>query len=333
MAAEAATNGPWDVVFTWVDGARPGFQTDLARALAASASPPHPRAIGANRFRPTPCLRYALRSIAKHGRGLGRIFVVTNGERPAWLEADGERLVFVDHAKIIDADHRPTFNSNAIEWCLHRIPGLSDPFVYFNDDVLLTADFSFANGMATSPPTLSLEGWPMYRDPTAIDPVGGSAAFNASLLDERFGPRAARPEAPHEPLMLHKAVLAELERAWPAEIAATRAHKLRTPRDVVLPRMYVHYLLEQLEAAARRGDGPPPRLAPTSAVLLSYGGPSADFSSQLQRLPEHLGAFLCINDELGERGDGEGADNERLLEAFLAWFYPTPAPWERDRRP
>jgi len=34
-------------------------------------------------------------------------------------------------------DDLPTFNSAAIECHLHRIPGLSENFLYFNDDFLL----------------------------------------------------------------------------------------------------------------------------------------------------------------------------------------------------
>ena len=46
----------------------------------------------------------------------------------------------------------PTFSSPAIEAHLHRIPGLSDKFLYFNDDVMFGSEvwpddfFTYATG-------------------------------------------------------------------------------------------------------------------------------------------------------------------------------------------
>lgn len=59
------------------------------------------------------------------------------------------RLVF--HRDFMPEDKLPTFNSRAIEMYLHRIPGLSDHFLYGNDDMfplgpLAEEDF-FQNGL------------------------------------------------------------------------------------------------------------------------------------------------------------------------------------------
>jgi hypothetical protein len=46
----------------------------------------------------------------------------------------------VPHEAIFpNASHLPVFSSPAIEAHLHRIPGLSERFAYFNDDVFLGA--------------------------------------------------------------------------------------------------------------------------------------------------------------------------------------------------
>ena len=37
----------------------------------------------------------------------------------------------------MDPEYLPTFNINSIELNFHRIPELSDQFVYFNDDMFL----------------------------------------------------------------------------------------------------------------------------------------------------------------------------------------------------
>ena len=58
------------------------------------------------------------------------------------------RIVF--HRDFIPADYLPTFNSRAMEMFLHRIPGLSDCFLYGNDDMFplspLSEDDFFIDG-------------------------------------------------------------------------------------------------------------------------------------------------------------------------------------------
>jgi UDP-N-acetylglucosamine-lysosomal-enzyme len=53
---------------------------------------------------------------------------------------DNTRLTIVPHSDLFpNKSHLPVFSSPAIEAHLHRIPGLSQRFAYFNDDVFLGA--------------------------------------------------------------------------------------------------------------------------------------------------------------------------------------------------
>ena len=82
-------------------------------------------------------LKFSLRSIEKFAPWVRRIHIVTNGQVPSWLNLKNPRIQIVSHRDIFqNQSHLPTFSSPAIECHLHRIPGLSDKFVYFNDDVL-----------------------------------------------------------------------------------------------------------------------------------------------------------------------------------------------------
>ena len=57
---------------------------------------------------------------------------------PAWLDLSNPRIKVVPHWDIFpNSSHLPTFSSPAIEAHIHRIPGLSDTFLYLNDDVML----------------------------------------------------------------------------------------------------------------------------------------------------------------------------------------------------
>jgi UDP-N-acetylglucosamine-lysosomal-enzyme len=79
-----------------------------------------------------------LRSIARFAPWVRHIWLVTNGQVPHWLRTDHPRLTVITHAQIYpNRSHLPVFASPSIEAHLHRIPGLADKFIYFNDDVML----------------------------------------------------------------------------------------------------------------------------------------------------------------------------------------------------
>lgn len=93
---------------------------------------------GENRFRDNEELRYSLRSVWKFAPWVRKIWIVTNGQVPHWLKINHPRLEVVPHSRIFrNKKHLPSFSSPSIEANLHLIPGLSDKFLYFNDDVML----------------------------------------------------------------------------------------------------------------------------------------------------------------------------------------------------
>jgi hypothetical protein len=69
---------------------------------------------------------------------------------PHWVDRDNLKVVL--HQDIIPQEYLPTFNSTTIEMFLHRIKGLDEEFIYFNDDIFpvrpcVEEDF-FRNGRA-----------------------------------------------------------------------------------------------------------------------------------------------------------------------------------------
>ncbi|RZF40440.1 hypothetical protein LSTR_LSTR013902 [Laodelphax striatellus] len=82
-------------------------------------------------------LRYSLRSLEMYAPWVRKVFLVTNGQIPSWLELENPKLSVITHEMIFpNRSHLPTFSSPAIETHLHRIPGLSEKFLYLNDDIL-----------------------------------------------------------------------------------------------------------------------------------------------------------------------------------------------------
>ncbi|XP_062373984.1 N-acetylglucosamine-1-phosphotransferase subunits alpha/beta isoform X1 [Sardina pilchardus] len=97
--------------------------------------------VSASRFEDNEELRYSLRSVERHAPWVRHIFVVTNGQIPSWINLDNPRISVVTHQDIFqNQSHLPTFSSPSIETHLHRIPGLSQKFIYLNDDVMFGKD-------------------------------------------------------------------------------------------------------------------------------------------------------------------------------------------------
>lgn len=91
------------------------------------------------RYRDWGFFNYWFRAVEQYAPWVHHIYLVTDEQVPEWLNTDNSKLTVVDHTEIIDKEYLPTFNASAIELNIHKIPGLSEHFVYFNDDTFLGA--------------------------------------------------------------------------------------------------------------------------------------------------------------------------------------------------
>lgn len=103
------------------------------------------------RFRDWENLKYWFRGVEKYASWVNKIYFVTYGHLPKFLNTNHEKLVITNHKDFIDKDYLPTYNSNVLDLNLYKIKGLSEKFVYFNDDTFIIdkvkpEDF-FKNGL------------------------------------------------------------------------------------------------------------------------------------------------------------------------------------------
>lgn len=131
-----------DFVITWVDGSDLAWQAQKRLYEASDAhyvenSLSTEFLSGDMRYRNWDLLRYWFRGIAENAPWVRYIHFVTWGHLPKWLNVNHPKLRIVEHRDFIPPVYLPTFNSHAIEFNMHRIPGLSEQFVYFNDDTFL----------------------------------------------------------------------------------------------------------------------------------------------------------------------------------------------------
>lgn len=118
-----------DVVIPWVDGNDPQWLEQKER-YDGIISPDK----SSSRYRDWDNLQYLLRGIEQCWPWVHKVFVITCGHAPVWLNKDCDKLRFVTHAEFIPSEYLPTFNSNVIELNMHRIPDLGEHFIYLNDD-------------------------------------------------------------------------------------------------------------------------------------------------------------------------------------------------------
>lgn len=128
------------MVYTWVNGSDPIWLKSYFLHKYPNSFSEKNVSTEKNRYRDSDELRYSLRSLEVNAPWIRRIYIVTDNQIPYWLDLDNERIEIVTHQDIFpfSAD-LPVFSSPAIEAHLHRIPGLSKRFIYFNDDVFLGA--------------------------------------------------------------------------------------------------------------------------------------------------------------------------------------------------
>lgn len=150
-----------DFVVTWLDSSDPQWQADYVKYKSARTG----RTESA-RFRDWGLFKYWFRAVEKYAPWVNKIYIVTNGKFPEWINKNNPKLVLVKHSDYIPDRLLPTFNSITIEMFMHLIPGLSEHFVYFNDDFYLNGPiepcYYFKNGLPCDSNCESILNVPIY---------------------------------------------------------------------------------------------------------------------------------------------------------------------------
>lgn len=170
-----------DMVIPWVDGADPVWRTEkeLYEGKVGDDRPV--------RYRDWDNLRYLFRGIEKNMPWIRKVHFVTWGHIPAWINRDCSKLNIVKHEDYIPKKYLPTFSSHPIELNLHRIKGLSEHFIYSNDDIYFLKPIQptcyFKNGLPVDSAiqsVLKFERW---------DGIDHIVVNNLILLNRNFNKR------------------------------------------------------------------------------------------------------------------------------------------------
>lgn len=309
-------NFPIDIVYTWVDGDDPEFQ-EIRRQYAPPDA--RPEISGPMRFTSHDELRYSLRSIGNFAPWVNHIYIVTNGQRPKWL-AGHPKLTLVTHRDILEPEYLPTFNAKVIESALHRIPGLSEHYIYFNDDMLLLrplrpTDCFTASGLMFA----YLEDIPIPPGPPAkSDTATIWGIKNARDAVLRTRGRCINLRTQHLFYPQLRSIAEACEREFAADYDRFRRNRFRAMDDLQCTG-FLHQAVAYLEGRSV--------CTRASYWYVNIGRPGVELLYEkilAERGTTEARMAVCLNDNTKSRLE----DAERLLSSFLERCFPEPSQFE-----
>ncbi|SMX71614.1 Stealth protein CR4, conserved region 4 [Brevibacterium sp. Mu109] len=315
-----ALNEPVDIVYTWVDGDDPRWRQRMVAARDERADDgAEVSSTAESRFTSRDELRYSLRSLEYYASWARHVYIVTDGQAPSWLDTSNPRVTVVDHREIFsDPRVLPVFNSHAIESQLHHIPGLSDRYLYLNDDVLFLRPtdpelFFTGSGLAKHfPSTVPLDiGGQSVRDL----PVMSAAKRGREHLIQRYQ-RTVTQRFKHTPHAQLRRVLETMEAECPELFAEVASSPFRSPHDVSIPSSLHHF------DAAMQGLSVEGRIGYQFIDLASH-----DLALRLSRAARRTDLdVVCLNETTIPPQSEETID--ALVGEFLEDRFPVPSSFE-----
>jgi hypothetical protein len=334
-----------DFVIAWVDGtdekwiAEKNKYSDKSKGSDPSKSDA--------RYRDWDNLQYWFRSIEANAPWFDRIFFVTWGHVPAWLNTDHPKLRVVRHDEYIPAEYLPTFSSHTIELNLHRIKDLSDRFVYFNDDTYLNrrlqeSDF-FSKGLPCDTAALNVHCYALSR-PIQMISVRDTGVINEHFemkkcirknlnkwISPRYGKEMMRtlaligaPRFPgfyisHAPQSYIKSSFDEVWRAEPDVLSETCSHRFREITDVN------QWVIKEWQLASGRFT---PRAASFSkAYFLGNVNRREIAEKAASDIINQKSRMICINDS--EMPDEDYFFCKETVNSAFEKMYPEKSSFER----
>lgn len=317
-----------DFVIPWVNGRDPEWQKEKDLYSERLSVEEDVRDI---RFRDWGTLKYWFRGVEKYAPWVNKIHFITWGHLPEWLDTKHPKLHIVNHKDYIPEQYLPTFSSHVIELNMHRIPGLSEHFVYFNDDIfilrpLAERDF-FMDGIPCDlcvanvvTPRLGEFSPILLQTMSYINKHFDKKRDMRKNLGKWFSPKYGRllirtlcltPWTFYTGFYNHHLAVPyekkTLETVWKEEpdiLDRTCRHRFRNDRDVN------QYIFRYWRLAS--GDFVPHR------ILGKYTKISVDNSEVYQLIRKQIVKLLCINDsEINTNFDTE---RKKLINVFEATF-------------
>jgi Stealth protein CR2, conserved region 2 len=281
------------------------------------------------RFRDNDELRACLRSVFWCLPWIRRVHVVVADyqypdryvrEDPLPEGYHGPEICVVDHSSILPAADLPTFNSQAIEAHLHRIPGLAERFIYSNDDFMAGTQLqpSYFFDSSTGAPRYNLDDSfvPDRRKKPSMSKHSMAWVNNSRVLDMMFGPTSSSrrnyPSHVMVPMLRTSFVEVWNDSMMRVLLRRTSSSPFRTSSNIYLIGFLVYWNI-YLHAAQRRSH---------HGCLFHDVQEGDDIRGLMRHVLSTAPPLLCLNDGAYDR------NTARTLRVSMRAFFPLPAAWE-----
>ena len=326
-----------DFVILWVDGSDPAFVAEHAKALAAESAD-HRLADSPRRHRDNGELLFLLRSIKAHMSWFRRIYLVTNGQRPAYVDF-GSDIHLVRHDQIFPKGiPTPSFNTFAIESCIHEIEGLSETFVRFSDDFFVGKEISKKDFLGVDGLGRNLVGEVVFNRSPGF--YYYEALQNCAIrFWQEFG-YLPLYNSLHAPQLRQRSTMRQLVATWPDWFEQTRRSRFRSGSDVNSLFLYPYFSLfhkrrQDLVSLAQERDAPGvARISPSQPGRASVypsqimvGSETRDWRAGLKRIVANPPLFFNVNDDMAH---GPNPADIKYVGEHLQRLFAKPSPWETN---
>lgn len=305
------------MVVCWVDGADPAW-LEKKRATQRRYTDLLEDATAPRRFRNLDEVCYLFRSVKKHAPWIRHIYLVTDNQVPSCLnESATDWITVVDHSDLIPRDRLPVFSPNAIEAYLHKIPGLSEYFLYNNDDMLfantLTLNDLFASDGRMKFCSEGLFGYLRLLPYPSVMSYTLGQRRTAQVLRSKF-PSYTPFIAMHQSKLMSRSLLEITWQLFNDELELTVSHPFRNDSDVF------PFVLAQSYGI---GSGIGVSDYTYESLFMMMRGTEDDKTSLTNILAlEPKPKWLCINDDSQDDSSGDA------LKQFYHELFPEPQTWE-----
>ncbi|MFI3328530.1 MAG: stealth family protein [Rikenellaceae bacterium] len=224
-----------DLVYSWVDGADKEWLKKKSDHSDQQLDQ-HIELTCEGRFANSDELLFSLRSIDKYARWINHIYIITDNQTPKWLNTNHPKITIVDHREIIDEQHLPTFNANVIEVAITNIEGLSEHYLFANDDMLFANRTSpeefFTNG---GKPIIRLQQLSVQHSRNfycGTNPYEMMLEQSNAIIEADFGYNWRRYIAAHQIDAYSKSAVKECIAQYSDKISATMKNRFRQSGDI-----------------------------------------------------------------------------------------------------
>ena len=192
-------------------------------------------------------IKFSLRSIEKYLNLNYRniYFVTNNGKLPPFLKKSS-RFIPILYSDLLG---NTSYNSNTIETCLHKIDGLSEYYLYFNDDMILLNHLYIHDLITTcgKPIWYSESSWfinvanqlPFLTEILHLNDGGCNVARQRTY--KQIGLDYKPKPISHSPRMFKKSLVIEFHNKFKSYIDEQYNRKFRSVEDFCYVDAYCHY--------------------------------------------------------------------------------------------